>query len=357
MKSFATLKADVLSELQDVDSAVWDLTPNTTEIEKKLEDAFREISEYSPYVILVRFEIESRTGTATTTTASKLVDSQGQFLSTDVGKVIYNTTDHTWATVSAYVDANTLTLTGDIMVSGDEYEMYNEGCRSNKQVYIGDVTDYVGGKHGVMLDDEHATEYPLGTKRNVDVNGDVLSLLMDIDPDDSADADAKVDVFVWFKVRHRVSQLTDLAGELTAGYAAGITSVNIDGLQTGSATFAEDTLFTIENCRGTYRVTADATIAANAATVSFFPALEDAVVNNADVTIIGSTLDVELERIAVELAAAKARISKAGLYISENFGGGVPRGHFEFGQNQLALALRELERRKPITVRQTHSRL
>ena len=357
-KSFATLKADVLSELQDVSSEVWDLTPNTSEIEKKLEDAFREIAEEIPYVILVRFEIESRTGTATTTTAGKLVDSQAQFLSTDVGKVIYNTTDYTWATVSAYDDANTLSLTGDIMVSGDEYEMYNEGCRSNKQVYIGDVTDYVGSNHGVMVDDEHATEHPLGTKRNVDVNGNVLSLLMDIDPEDSADADAKVDVFVWFEVKHRVSQLTDLAGEidLIAGYAAGSTTIHIDGLQS-SGTFAEDTLFTIENCRGTYRATADATIATNECDVTIYPPLEDAIVDNADLTIIGSTLDNTLERIAIQIAAARARISKAGMFISENYGGGVPKSHFDFGQAQLAIALRDLLGMRKVTVRQTYSKL
>ena len=357
-KSFATLKAEVLSELQDVNSDVWNLTPNTTEIETKLEQAFREISDYQHNIILYRFEIESRTGTATSTLANSLVDSAGQFLSTDVGKVIYNTTDHTWATVSAYVSTTTLTLTGDIMVSGEEYEIYNEGCQSNKEIYIGDVTDYIGINHGIIDNAYVAPEYPLGTRRNVEINGDVLRLLMDTDPEDSADADANVDVFVWFKTKHRVSQLTDLAGQidLGAGYAAGSTTIHIDSLQ-ATGTFAEDTLFTIANCRGTYRATADATIATNECDVNIFPALEDAIVDNAVVTIIGSTLDMRLERLVIELTAAKARISKAGTYVSEEFGGTLWRGYFDLGQNQLALVYRELEKGRKMAVKATYSRL
>lgn len=355
-KTFAVLKAEVLSDLQDVNAEKWGLTPNTSEIEKQLENAFREVSDYNAYTMLIRFEIESRTGTATSTLANSLVDTEGQFLSTDVGKVIYNKDDHTWATVSAYVSATTLTITGDIMASGEDYGIFNEGCRSNKEIYIGDITDYVGIVHGVLMDDDHATEYPIGTKRNVSVNGNVLTLLMDIEPDDSADADADVDVFVWFKLKHRVSQLTDLGGELTAGYAAGVASVNIDGLQ-AAGTFAQDTLFTIENCRGTYRVTADATIAANAATVSFYPALEDAVVNNADVTIIGSTLDSQLERIVVNMVSGKAKVSKASLDVrTVTVGSNSGQGLNQLGREQLALCYNELERMKPVGVKRDYPR-
>ncbi len=315
-KSFALLVDECESELQDSANATW----TAVELAIQLEKAIKEVSEYVPYTMLVRFEIESRTGTATSTTANKLVDSQGQFLSTDVGKVIYNTTDHTWATVSAYDSATTLSLTGNIMVSGEGYEMFNEGCRSNKEVYIGDVTDYIGEDHGVLQDDRHATEYPLGTKRNVSINGNVLTLLMDVDPDDSADADANVDVFVWFKVSHRVSQLTDLAGEIDGGtLTAGATTIHIDGLQATVGVFAEDTLFTIENCRGTYRATADATIGVGTSEcdVNIFPGLEDAIVDGADVTIIGSTLDRRLERLVVEITVARATLSKTMALLSE----------------------------------------
>jgi len=353
-KTYAALKAEILSELQDVNAAVWNLSPNTTEVETKLNNAILEVSEYHSYYVLYRFEIESRTGTATSTTAGSLVDSQGQFLSTDTGKVIYNTTDHTWATAT-YADANTLTLTGDIMVSGESYEMYNEGCRSNREIYIGDVTDYVGDHHGVALDHEHATEYPKGTRRSVEINGNVLTLLLDSDPNDSADADADVDVFVWFKVNQRVSQLTDLAGALTGAFAAGLASVEIDALQT-TGTFAQDTLFTIANCRGTYRATADATITDTVATVAFFPALEDAVLNNAVVTITGSTLDTRLERLVVAIASGKAQMSKAGMYATTDYGGTVWKTHFDLGQARYLMAINELKESMKASSRRIYSR-
>ena len=244
------------------------------------------------------------------------------------------------------------------MVSGESYEMFNEGCRSNKEVYIGDVVDTIGINHGVIDSAYLAPEYPLGTRRNVEVNGDVLGLLMDVDPNDSADADAEVDVFVWFRKHHRVSQLTDLAGaiDLVAGYAAGVTTIHIDALQS-SGTFAENTLFTIANCRGTYRATADATIATNECDVIIFPALEDAIVDNAVVTIIGSTLDARLERLVVQLAAARARLSKSGMYVNEDYGGARQRPHQTLAESQLALVLRELERGRKIATRATYSRL
>ena len=61
-------------------------------------------------------------GTATATTASKLIDSGAVFVSADVvGKTVYNLTDNTFATVSAFVSATELTLSSDIMTSSESY--------------------------------------------------------------------------------------------------------------------------------------------------------------------------------------------------------------------------------------------
>ena len=62
------------------------------------------------------------TGASTATTAGALVDSAASFVSaTAVGKTVYNLTDDTFTTISAFVSGTQLTLVDDIMASGDEY--------------------------------------------------------------------------------------------------------------------------------------------------------------------------------------------------------------------------------------------
>ena len=64
-------------------------------------------------------------GTTDGTTANKLVDSSQNFSSTiSVGMVVYNSTDDTFANVTAVDSDTTLTLDSDIMVSGESYTIY-----------------------------------------------------------------------------------------------------------------------------------------------------------------------------------------------------------------------------------------
>ena len=70
-------------------------------------------------------------GTTDGVTANKLVDSTASFTSNLVGYIVYNTTDDTVATVTAVDDAGTLSLSADIMASGENYTIYaddNNGC-------------------------------------------------------------------------------------------------------------------------------------------------------------------------------------------------------------------------------------
>ena len=154
-KSFALLVDEIEQELQDTPSNVW---WTAAELGIQLEDALRELSEYDPYVVMLTLELESRTGRASATTAGALVDStESQFVSTDVDKVILNTTDRTWAVVTAYVSTSQLTLSKDIMASGENYEMYNRDCWNRKQLYLGNIEDYVGPDRGVRK-----VEYKIG---------------------------------------------------------------------------------------------------------------------------------------------------------------------------------------------------
>ena len=62
-------------------------------------------------------------GTTTSTTASKLVDSSGLFVTKGIkiGDRITNTTDTTYATVTAIDSATTLSVSADVFISGETY--------------------------------------------------------------------------------------------------------------------------------------------------------------------------------------------------------------------------------------------
>ena len=351
-KSFATLIDEIQSDLGDDTTTYTD-----AKVTIQLEKAIKAVSDYKPYVIMLSYFLETRTGTATTDTANALVDSQAQFLSTDVDKVIYNTDDNTWAVVTAYVSATQLTLSKDIMEDGDEsYKMFNKGCWDVQQINIEDVTDYLGEDRGVI-----AVEYKIQrsagnylalgrildspiTKavrnyRNFTVEGDILTIDIDFTLPDSADSDADVEVFVWFETRQRVSQLTVLAGAINNGnLTVGTTTISVDGLS-GTEVVTEGTLLTIAGIRGTYMVTADKTLSSGGGDLVIFPGLLDVIEDGDVVTIIGSTLSSRLERLAVELGAAYCALSLQANAISKG-GQGVYRRY----EGKLAIAFSELER-------------
>jgi len=60
-------------------------------------------------------------GTATSTTANKLVDTNASFTTAYVNQTVYNTIDNTWATITARDSATVLSLSRDIMASGETY--------------------------------------------------------------------------------------------------------------------------------------------------------------------------------------------------------------------------------------------
>ena len=348
-QTYAQLMDLIESGLQDTTNAIW----STTELGLEFANCLREISEYSPYRVKEPFVLESRTGTATATTASALVDTTNvQFLAADVGKVIYNTTDRTWAEVDSYVSTSQLTLSKDIMVSGEGYAMFHKGCSSAKEINIEDIDDYMWIE-GV----EYPTFGSPPNYRNWELNGDILLLVYDLGIPDSADSAPDIEVNVYFAKRHRVSQLTDLAGaiDLEGGYAAGTTTIHVDGLQAAAGTFEKDTEVTFYKTRGTYRVTADVSFeaAASECDIVIYPGLESAVADDDVVTIIGSSLNYRLERLLADLVIAKGKIKKSRI----DTGGARKPGELEvMGRNDLALVYRDLERLAKPMVRRTWPR-
>ncbi len=341
-KAFATLINEVQSDLGD-DTTTYTDAKVTVQVEKSIKT----VSDIVPRVVRHEFDLESRTGTATSDTADALVDAtNSQFVSGDVDKVIYNTADKTWAIVTAYVSATQLTLSKDIMVDGDEdYQIFNKGCWNSKQINIEDVVDYVGADRGVVAV-EYKTQKSTGNTgstldtrnyRNWTVEGDILTVDIDFTPPDSSTSDADIEVFVWFNKRQTVSQLTVLAGAINNGnLTVGTTTISVDGLS-GTEVVAAGTLLTIAGIRGRYMVTADKTLSSGGGDLVIFPGLLDVIVDGDVVTIVGSTLNIQMERLVVEMAAAYSALS-----LQAN---AIPKGGqavFNRYEGKLALAFSEL---------------
>ena len=84
---------------------------------------------------LSEFDISTITGTADATEANKLHDADGGFSAANVGYAVWNTTDNTYAVVSAYVDSGELTLDTDIMVNGETYLIYKSRFKATAAGY------------------------------------------------------------------------------------------------------------------------------------------------------------------------------------------------------------------------------
>jgi len=311
MISYTDLVDDIEAILQDSTNTYFEAAL----IGQYLIKSLREVARYVPHIIVVPYEIESRTGSATSTSANNLVDATNdQFAAADVGKRVYNTTDKTWATISSYSDAETVGLTKDIFASGESYKIFNEDCENECQINIEDMValnDY----QGVLR-----VEYPIGSPRNFTLKGSNNEIL-EIDygkMPDSSEANSDTTIHVYFKKRHKLSQLTDFAGAVNnaSGYSAGDTSMAVNGLQS-TGTIEEGQEFTLPYSSRVYTVISAATITTNAATISFYPGLERDVANSTVVTFIQSTLNADLEMIIQELVAGEMLVSESHLVVQQ----------------------------------------
>ena len=317
-KAFSTLADDVEAILQDSSNALWTLTVVVNELER----AIREFSEYEPHVPLLTLELETRTGLDTAGTTGSLTDTtESQFVAGDVDKVIFNKTENTWTTVTAFTSTSVLVLSRDIMNDGDSYVMYNQDCFDPRQLYLGDIEDYVGPNWGVQ-----AVEFPIRgwprRYRSFEIQNNILTILYDRSIPDSKSTENLqariVDVNLWIARMHRVSRLTDLAGavDLVAGYSRGDTLIHVDDLASAE-TIVADQEFTVAGLRGRYRLTADTVLASNEGDITFFPPLESALADNDVITFTPSTLNHSQERKVVDLAAGRAAISMGALLLQQ----------------------------------------
>jgi len=307
--SYANLTSRVLQFLQDTGAAIYD----STEVGYWIEDEIKRISRFSPVLLDVIFQVESRTGSDTAGTASTLTDTtKSQFLSTDPTneKVVHNTTDDTWAVVTAYTSTSVLSISKNIMASGESYEIYNKRCTNKRQIYIGDMPSYL------WVD---SVEYPIGTERNFT---QISQNIIELDVEDSTIKDSNstlttlnpVDVLVRFAMSQILSQLTDWSGLLSADAAAGDTSVAIDGMA-GSEVIKVGEMFNLSPVgaiytahRASYIVTTALTLdGTGAGTIaSFYPPLEAAALDNCVIAFIKSTLQPSEEDLLERMVVSRA---------------------------------------------------
>lgn len=83
------------------------------------------------------YETQRSAGTTTGTTSNKLVDSTATFTTdgVSVGDIIHNTTDDTFALVTAIDSATTLSIGTDIMASGEDYVIYTNIGQKINDIY------------------------------------------------------------------------------------------------------------------------------------------------------------------------------------------------------------------------------
>lgn len=324
-KTHAAMVDEVEALLEDSSNGVY----LATEVADALDQAIREMSSYSPHVSILTRELESRTGFDTAGTSGSLSDdTESQFLAGDVGKVIFNPNENTWAIVVTFTSTSVLVLSRDIMNENDQYVMYNPDCWSPRQLYLGDIPGFIG-----INEVQYPTRGWPPNRRNFTIQDNVLTVLYDgsIPDSDTTGDNLKarvVDVDMWVKRQHKVSRMTDLAGlvDLVAGYSRGDTSMVIDTLTDNDAIAVGQEFFISPTTtsqvagaglRGRYRCTAAKTVTSSEAIVAFWPPLENDVSDDWLVTFVGSTLDEEQERLVVDLCAGRMVITKAALLLQE----------------------------------------
>ncbi len=345
-RNYADLSALISQKLQDTGAT--EFTGGM--VNYQIEECLKEIGSRQPLIIPVVFKIESRHGQATSTSASNLVDAtKSQFLATDDDneKVVYNATDHTWATITSYSSTSQVGLSADIMASGETYYIFNKRCRNNRQIYLGDSFEPLSA----LRAEYPCNEWPRNWRNVKVIEQDVLELILDISPDDSNSTLAtlgRTDVLVEFKRPHVLSQLTDWVGTLSAGAAAGATSIAISNMYT-SDVIEEGELFHLENHRTLYTVMADVTMSAGAGTLSIYPPLEAASLSTEAITFVKSTLSPTLEDILAELCAARLLINQAPKYFKTIGAGGEStwKSLLDMGERKLGETLSRLARVSP----------
>src|SRR3990167_7667647 len=142
---YAAMTTRIANKLQSGGTADF----SVAEMDAGIEDGLKEYAHYYPHIVPVVFQIESRYGICSSTgiDPADLTDTnKGQFVSADGSneKVVYNATDKTWTVINAFTSTSLIVTAKGTFVVNDEYKIYNRQCWNKKQIYIGDVRNFIG---------------------------------------------------------------------------------------------------------------------------------------------------------------------------------------------------------------------
>ena len=113
-------------------------------------------------------------GTATSTTVNKLVDIVATFTTAMVGLTVYNSTDNTWAVITAMDSTTILSISADIMVSGESYVIGNTSKALTRLCVEAGISEYVLSDKVIKVERcylaSRGKQYPLTQKLQVNSN-------------------------------------------------------------------------------------------------------------------------------------------------------------------------------------------
>ena len=328
MRDYSAMTTLVRDKIQTTSTADF----SVAEVNNALSRALVEVSDYHPHVVPITFDMESRTGSDVTATASSLTDSvKKQFVSADATneKVVHNVTRNTRAVVLTVSSSSVVPLASNLMTADDDYAIYNKQCWNKRQVFIGDVPGYQG---------VDSVEFPVGQRRNYKIYDRVLEIDTDNVPDSNSNTSVvsvpnNVQALVRFNHPQALPNLSDFKGTV-AGTAATVGATTLASSSWQSAgTINIGTELTIENHRTTYIVAASAAIASNTASLEIYPGLEAPATSTWVITIRQTSLDMGDEEIVAKLAAGRLLEDKA-----NKFPNAIPLGGGAVWQNYRVLA-------------------
>ncbi|MHA2012789.1 MAG: hypothetical protein ACTSWG_10520 [Candidatus Helarchaeota archaeon] len=99
---------------------------NNTQQNMPSNEFIRLLLDAEDYDTLNEFDNTTKTGSADGTVANHLQDdTNSQFTEDDIGRWVWNTTDDTYTTITAFNDAGDVTLSDDIFANGENYIIYD----------------------------------------------------------------------------------------------------------------------------------------------------------------------------------------------------------------------------------------
>lgn len=355
MKTYANVRDEVEQILHDTSNAIWD----TTELDYLINNALFEISEYVPLEVVetvhardnsFEVDISGIEGLIEIEKAEWELDWEDDTASSRYRRP-YSKNPPRYRNVTKLSESRAMLHLDSRPSAHKDEELTGTVTFSNGSKAI------TGSGTAFLLSELEAGDYiqkSSGTEwyRVFSITNDTaLILAREVESGDDGADSADVTRYwhspVWlhcWKV-HRLNLMTDLAGAVdnASGYADGIKNIDVNGLQ-DAGTIKKNTTFTIASIDGIYTLTAVASIGTGSVALYFYPGLSAAIVNADKVTFETSTLSNALERLLIDLVAARAMINKAVDYINESNVGGImaPEKMRINGMNLLSMTLNRL---------------